>query len=88
MGSCWFYDSSSAGLTRNRLINSLGEFSGIKPVAKYAARLGQQFSSSIRFMLPNPIVPTIDNDEEPERKALKFTDGIGMISKDLIKLVR
>lgn len=66
----------------------MGTFRGISPVAKYAARIGQLFSSSLRFELPVQIVPKIEEDETEELKKFKYTDGIGKISKDLMQLIR
>jgi hypothetical protein len=43
--SLW-YVHEHGDLTRNRIINFLGDFNTIKPFAKMAARIGQAFSSS------------------------------------------
>ncbi|GKU18479.1 unnamed protein product [Fusarium langsethiae] len=63
----------------------MGQFSHIKVVAKYAARLGQCFSTTrdVRgISSPNSLqIPDID------RNGYCFTDGVGKISTFLAKLV-
>ncbi|CAB5369535.1 unnamed protein product [Rhizophagus irregularis] len=43
--SCWFF-ASTEDLTANNIRKWMGDFSDIKTVAKYAARMGQCFSST------------------------------------------
>ena len=81
-------------MSRVNFIKKIGKFDGITPVAKYAARLGQQFSSSVSIKLPKGVRVIREDDIG------QFTDGIpliyiyiyllgiGMISDDLIKIIR
>ncbi|KAG5966246.1 hypothetical protein E4U56_001355 [Claviceps arundinis] len=57
----------------------MGEFDHIKVVAKYAARLGQCFSTT-REIKGIP-VPRVIYIPDIERDGLCFTDGVGLISK-------
>jgi RNA-dependent RNA polymerase len=69
-----------------KLSNSLmskGDFSKINVVSKFAARLGQSFSSI------NDSIPLKNHDwsviDDVERYGYCFTDGIGMISSEFAK---
>lgn len=64
----------------------LGDFSKIPVAAKKAARIGQAFSSSYCFD-SSKIKEIIVEDDVSAKKYL-FTDGIGMISKDLFEAIR
>ncbi|XP_065174450.1 uncharacterized protein LOC135804496 [Sycon ciliatum] len=84
--SCWFFSSDTEArrpsVTAADIRNWMGDFSTIKNVAKYAARMGQCFScTSTSGKL------TIDGSEFKEVPDVKtrdgkytFSDGIGMIS--------
>ncbi|CAD8125247.1 unnamed protein product [Paramecium sonneborni] len=88
-GSCWIFNYKKAQITRQNFIDSIGNFStlNVDQVAKNAARLGQNFSSSksIEFSELN-IITGID-DKMGENGKL-YTDGIGKISKNLIHQIR
>ncbi|EXX68450.1 uncharacterized protein OCT59_016035 [Rhizophagus irregularis] len=81
--SCWFFASTNS-LTANDIRKWMGDFSD-KTVAKYAARMGQCFSSTraIQRLLVNDIeeIPDI------ERNGYVFSDGIGKISPLLAKKI-
>ncbi|CAB5366262.1 unnamed protein product [Rhizophagus irregularis] len=70
--SCWFFASTNS-LTANDIRKWMGDFSD-KTVAKYAARMGQCFSSTraIQRLLVNDIeeIPDI------ERNGYVFSDGV------------
>lgn len=86
---CWFYLSNAARAW-------LGDFSSIKNVAKFVARLGQSLSASVEFKEEENGVQlaNIEFQEIPDirRYRLKedrtveynFTDGIGCISPELM----
>ena len=58
----------------------MGDFSGIKCIGKYAARLGQSLSSSIETFETNnySMIPDIDTKDQK----YCFSDGIGKISRE------
>lgn len=62
-----------------------GDFNHIKVIAKYAARLGQCFSTTrVLQGIPNPTITTIP---DIERNGHCFTDGVGKISKFLADFI-
>ncbi|KAJ3699365.1 hypothetical protein LUZ61_003070 [Rhynchospora tenuis] len=76
--SVWMF-SPRRGLTAPGIRSLLGEFEDIRNVAKYAARLGQSFSSSTETLTVQhdevDLIPDITNGT-----AYVFSDGIGKIS--------
>jgi hypothetical protein len=81
--SCWFF-ASTEELTANDIRNWMGNFED-KTVAKYAARMGQCFSSTRAIQR----LPVNDIEEIPdiERNGYTFSDGIGIISPSLAKKI-
>ncbi|XP_057962937.1 RNA-dependent RNA polymerase 1-like [Malania oleifera] len=81
--STWFF-ASRTGLTAADIRAWMGDFHQIKNVAKYAARLGQSFSSSTETLTVGKheieIIP--DVEVEGVRTKYVFSDGIGKISAD------
>lgn len=63
----------------------MGEFSHIKIVAKYAARLGQCFSTTREIRGIH--MPDIKLIPDVNRNGVCFTDGVGKISKFLSQLI-
>ena len=63
----------------------MGQFSHIKIVAKYAARLGQCFSTTREIR--GISVPTIRPIQDIERNGYCFTDGVGKISPFVSQMV-
>ena len=86
--TCWFvspfYYNGSLLLAQN-LIQNLGDFSHITSPAKCAARIGQAFSDAADTVS----IKDVYTKEIPdvERKGHCFTDGVGTISLDAIRLV-
>ncbi|EXX63767.1 hypothetical protein RirG_149260 [Rhizophagus irregularis DAOM 197198w] len=82
--SCWFF-ASTEDLTANNIRKWMGDFSDIKTVAKYAARMGQCFSSTRVIQY----VPVSDIKEIPDiiRNGYTFSDGIGKISFSLAEVI-
>lgn len=83
--STWMF-SSRRGLTAAGIRKSLGDFSEIRNVAKYAARLGQSFSSSTETL----IVRRDEVESIPDIKnaaGYLFSDGIGKISLEFARRV-
>ena len=61
--STWFF-APVAELTADRVRNWMGDFQGIKCVAKYAARMGQCFSSTldtVEVPVSQILLPTLAN---------------------------
>ncbi|XP_078177301.1 putative RNA-dependent RNA polymerase 1 [Carex rostrata] len=76
--SAWMF-APRIGLTASSIRDWLGDFHHIRNVAKYAARLGQSFSSSTETLTVQSaevdLIPDITNGT-----AYVFSDGIGKIS--------
>lgn len=83
--SAWLF-ASTENLSANDIRKWMGDFHEIKNVAKYAARLGQSFSSSTETLtVPKDeieILPDVENGTK-----YVFSDGIGKISADFAKKV-
>ncbi|GLT96775.1 hypothetical protein SLE2022_143750 [Rubroshorea leprosula] len=86
--SAWMFASRN-GLTAADIRVWMGNFRQIRNVAKYAARLGQSFSSSTETLSVDKDEIEIIPDVEIERDGIKyvFSDGIGKISADFAKRV-
>ncbi|TXG71399.1 hypothetical protein EZV62_006334 [Acer yangbiense] len=86
--SVWMF-ASRPGLTAADIREGMGDFSDIKNVARYAARLGQSFGSSREALHVHGSEVEEIPDVETERGGIKhiFSDGIGKISADLAHIV-
>lgn len=86
--SVWMF-ASRTGLTASDIRKWMGDFHEIRNVAKYAARLGQSFSSSRETVSVGRHEIEIIPDIESKRGEIKycFSDGIGKISAELAKEV-
>jgi len=75
--SCWFF-ASTKDLAASEIRGWMGDFSSIHNIAKYAARMGQCFSSTrdIQKLPVNNLVeiPDVINN------GYTFSDGIGKLS--------
>ncbi|RIA85008.1 putative RNA-dependent RNA polymerase 1 [Glomus cerebriforme] len=78
--SCWFF-ASTQDLTADNIRRWMGDFSDIKTIAKYSARMGQCFSSTRAIQR----LPVDDIEEIPDiiRHGYTFSDGVGKISYSL-----
>ncbi|XP_043704234.1 probable RNA-dependent RNA polymerase 1 [Telopea speciosissima] len=87
--SAWMFAKTDDGLTAEKIRDWMGDFRGIRNVAKYAARLGQSFSSSTATLNVSKHEFEIIRDIELERGRMKyvFSDGIGKISADFARRV-
>ncbi|KAL6911456.1 hypothetical protein ACP4OV_000261 [Aristida adscensionis] len=83
--SAWMF-ASRQGLTANDIRKWMGDFRNIRNVAKYAARLGQSFSSSTETLKVHKYeveeIPDITNGTK-----YIFSDGVGKISENFAKEV-
>nr|APO15851.1 RNA-dependent RNA polymerase 1 [Sesuvium portulacastrum] len=77
--SAWMF-ASRPGLSAADIRSWMGDFSGIRNVAKYAARLGQSFSSSTETL--TVAKHEVEMIPDVERNDYVFSDGIGKISAD------
>ncbi|KAK0597678.1 hypothetical protein LWI29_027530 [Acer saccharum] len=86
--SLWMF-ASRPGLTAADIRKGIGDFSDIKNVAKYAARLGQSFGSSREALHVHSSEVEEIPDVERNRGGKKYTfsDGIGKISADLAHIL-
>ncbi|KAG6764321.1 hypothetical protein POTOM_031786 [Populus tomentosa] len=86
--SCWMF-ASRLGLTAADIRVWMGSFHRIRNVARYAARLGQSFSSSTETLSVSrheiEIIPDIEVSREGTRYL--FSDGIGKISAEFARKV-
>ncbi|KAJ4714891.1 RNA-dependent RNA polymerase [Melia azedarach] len=86
--SLWMF-ASRPGLTAANIREKMGDFREIKNVAKYAARLGQSFSSSREALHVDSSEIEVIPDIEIETNGIvyNFSDGIGKISAQLAEIV-
>ncbi|KAL9265309.1 RNA-dependent RNA polymerase 1-like protein [Drosera capensis] len=84
--SLWLF-ARRPGLCADDIRGRMGDFSGIKNVAKYAARLGQSFSSSTEALTVHRHEMEVIPDVETMRGGVRyvFSDGIGKISADFAR---
>ncbi|KAH8907794.1 RdRP-domain-containing protein [Coniochaeta sp. PMI_546] len=80
-----FFFCEEKGVTCDKIREWMGRFTHIKVVAKYAARLGQCFSTT-RLLRHIP-APTVVSIPDVEHNAYCFTDGVGKISSGLAKMI-
>ena len=81
--SCWFCTNPE------KIISKLGDFSKVKPVCKYAARISQTLTTTIRtIMIPKDKIKFIDDKTvKYEKGEYIFSDGVGKISYTLAKQI-
>ncbi|KAI8545560.1 hypothetical protein RHMOL_Rhmol07G0048800 [Rhododendron molle] len=86
--SAWMF-ASRPGLTAADIRKWMGDFREIRNVAKYAARLGQSFSSSRETLNVGRHERVMIPDVEIVRDGIKyvFSDGIGKLSPDFARSV-
>lgn len=71
---------------RKDLIDFLGSFDHIKNPALKAARIGQNLSTGKSVNLGEDLIIKYPNDDKNGKYL--YTDGIGMISLDLVKKIQ
>ncbi|KAF1983807.1 RdRP-domain-containing protein [Aulographum hederae CBS 113979] len=71
-------------LTVERIRKWMGDFSAYRVIAKWAARLGQSFSTTIAFSGSKVKIETIP---EIQRNGYTFSDGVGKISVFLAQMI-
>ena len=77
--SCWL------SINPEKIIKKLGDFSQIKPVCKYAARISQTLTTTIKTIkIPKDKIKFI---EEVKHNGYTFSDGVGKISYTLAKQI-
>ncbi|KAG5539159.1 hypothetical protein RHGRI_019648 [Rhododendron griersonianum] len=86
--SAWMF-ASRPGLTAADIRKWMGDFRKIRNVAKYAARLGQSFSSSRETLSVGRHERVMIPDVEIVRDGIKyvFSDGIGKLSPNFARRV-
>ncbi|KAF9133051.1 hypothetical protein BGW39_010741 [Mortierella sp. 14UC] len=83
--AAWFFCSKAGKETPDTIRNWMGDFSHIKSIAKYGARMGQCFSSTRDIArLRSTDVEMIDDIEHNDHN---FSDGCGRISEDLARII-
>ncbi len=90
---CWPYASDAKGNTTETIRRWMGEFSEIKNIPKYMARMGQCFTQSqksVKVPLDQGFVTTVEDVTgkcDPFGNRYCFSDGIGRISYSLVEKV-
>jgi hypothetical protein len=83
--AAWFFCSKGGKETPDSIRKWMGDFSHIKSIAKYGARMGQCFSSTRDIArLRSTDVEMIDDIEHYDHN---FSDGCGRISEDLARMI-
>ncbi|XP_043696159.1 probable RNA-dependent RNA polymerase 1 [Telopea speciosissima] len=87
--SAWMFAKTDDGITASEIRKQMGDFHEIRNVAKYAARLGQSFSSSTETLSVDKHEVETIRDIELQRGQMTyvFSDGIGKISFDFARRV-
>ncbi|XP_042496044.1 probable RNA-dependent RNA polymerase 1 isoform X2 [Macadamia integrifolia] len=83
--SAWMFAKTDDGLTAAGIRKWMGDFHEIRNVAKYAARLGQSFSSSTETL--TVYAHDVEIIRDIERRKYNFSDGIGKISAHFARRV-
>nr|DAD29753.1 TPA_asm: hypothetical protein HUJ06_031221 [Nelumbo nucifera] len=87
--SVWMFASMNE-LSADSIREWMGDFRNIRNVAKFAARLGQSFGSSIETLTVNSyeieVIPDVEIEGEDGTKYV-FSDGIGKISVEFARIV-
>ncbi|KAH8156510.1 hypothetical protein CIB48_g11737 [Xylaria polymorpha] len=81
-----YFFSPTDGIDCDYIRQWMGDVAHIKVVAKYAARLGQCFSTT-RALTDSPISQSVHEIEDIYRNSWCFTDGVGKISPKLAEIV-
>lgn len=79
----WFF-APTDNLTAADIRRWMGDFSSIREVARYAARLGQCFSTTRAI---NSVRVEIQSIPDIERNGYTFTDGVGKLSPHLAQMI-
>ncbi|CAG8265197.1 unnamed protein product [Penicillium salamii] len=79
-----YFFAADAGISAATIRAWMGQFNHIRNVAKYAARLGQSFSTTRAFTFSSVQTVTC---EEIVRNGCTFSDGVGKISLFLARLL-
>ncbi|CAG8234887.1 unnamed protein product [Penicillium salamii] len=79
-----YFFAADAGISAATIRAWMGQFSHIRNVAKYAARLGQSFSTTRAFTFSSVQTVTC---EEIAHNGCTFSDGVGKISTFLARLL-
>ncbi|KAK3827571.1 MAG: RNA dependent RNA polymerase-domain-containing protein [Benniella sp.] len=83
--SAWFYCPEGGNPTIESIHNWMGDFSRIKSIPKYAARMGQCFSST--RAIDNLSSEQVHMINDIEYNGHVFSDGCGRISEDLARMI-
>ncbi|KAF9434438.1 hypothetical protein BGZ76_008018 [Entomortierella beljakovae] len=83
--SAWFFCSQGGNDTVDSIHRWMGDFSHIKSIAKYAARMGQCFSST--RAVDNLSANEVELIDDIERDNQIFSDGCGRISLTLAQKI-
>lgn len=78
-----YFFAPTVNVTAEKIRGLMGTFSNINVVAKYAARLGQSFSTTRATLNRVQIV----NIPDIERNGFCFTDGVGKVSLFVVQMI-
>ena len=80
--SCWLLTNPE------EVLSKIGDFSGIKQLSKYAARVSQTLTTTLKTV---PIKKDLIKDDQPDVKSVDgkytFSDGVGKISYKISKQI-
>ncbi|EIE18524.1 RdRP-domain-containing protein, partial [Coccomyxa subellipsoidea C-169] len=83
--SAWFWAAPDSGPTAADIRAWMGDFDAIRCVAKFTARMGQCFSSTVDTLKLQAY--TVQTVPDVERNGYCFSDGVGRISVELSRAV-
>ena len=85
---CWLYAQDHDGRQAADVREWMGDFSGIKCVATYVARMGQCFSTSEESVKVSVADGEVEHEEDIKNNTKYiFSDGIGRVSQSLARRV-
>lgn len=84
---CNFTDDSGEVITADKIRESIGDLSSISNPARFAARMGQAFTTSMISVELKRSWIRVDPDIATEDGKYEFSDGIGMISPAVGQLI-
>ncbi len=80
--SCWLLTNPE------EILGKIGDFSGIKQLSKYAARVSQTLTTTIKTIsIPKDSIVDNLNDVKSKDGIYTFSDGVGKISYNLAKQI-
>ncbi|KAG0251066.1 hypothetical protein BG011_007879 [Mortierella polycephala] len=83
--AAWFFCPQGGDCTADSIRDWMGDFSHIKSIAKYGARMGQCFSST--RAIANLAASEVEMIDDIEHNGHNFSDGCGRLSSNLAQII-